>query len=113
MNPMHKYEGKWYFWDETWSDRLGPFNSEKVAKRYIYYYSRELNRKSSMPKYENDAPKEICPICDGKGKVKNLMRTEKSRGWIKKPRWIICITCMGIGLVDWITFILKQKGEAR
>jgi len=31
----------WFFWDETWSNEHGPFNTEKEARQalddYIYY----------------------------------------------------------------------------
>ena len=31
-------DGKWYFWDETWSDPLGPFKSEEEARRRLMWY---------------------------------------------------------------------------
>jgi hypothetical protein len=42
-NPVHKFEGKWYFWIETWADRIGPFDSEKKAERELKKYIRQLD----------------------------------------------------------------------
>jgi len=37
--PVHEHEGRWYFWDEVWANRHGPFKSEEEAagqcKRYL------------------------------------------------------------------------------
>ena len=38
MNPIHEENGKWYFWDETWAHRMGPYDSrEKVEKEFKSY----------------------------------------------------------------------------
>lgn len=31
-DPIHEHEGKWWFWDETWSDRHGPYDSKERAE---------------------------------------------------------------------------------
>ena len=43
-DPVHRdgVDGRWYFWDETWADRLGPFATEEVARRRLYEYALEL-----------------------------------------------------------------------
>ena len=33
---------KWYFWDETWSNRYGPFDSKEEADNHIEEYSDGL-----------------------------------------------------------------------
>lgn len=42
-NPVHQdSNGKWFFWDETCSDKLGPFDSEKKANEYLIKYCDEV-----------------------------------------------------------------------
>ena len=40
--PVHRYNGEWYFWDETWSERLGPYRHLKEAKDALSKYCRAL-----------------------------------------------------------------------
>ena len=35
-------EGMWYFCDETWSDTLGPYDSEFIAREWLNRYVKEL-----------------------------------------------------------------------
>ena len=44
VSPVHKdsEDGKWYFWDETWADRIGPFDSYKEASDACTKYGEEL-----------------------------------------------------------------------
>ena len=37
-DPVHEEDGKWYFWDETWSERHGPYNTEEEARAAIKDY---------------------------------------------------------------------------
>lgn len=39
-DPVHKgsLDGKWYFWDETWGERQGPFETEEIARREMKWY---------------------------------------------------------------------------
>ncbi|MEK7654002.1 MAG: hypothetical protein AAB345_01820 [Patescibacteria group bacterium] len=32
-NPVHERSGLWYFWDETWKQECGPFNTYSEAGR--------------------------------------------------------------------------------
>jgi hypothetical protein len=41
-NPIHEEGGRWYFWDETWSNRHGPYPSEVVANEELNKYVRYL-----------------------------------------------------------------------
>ena len=36
-NPIHEAEGKWWFWDETWTYRQGPFDTEEETKKELGY----------------------------------------------------------------------------
>jgi len=42
-NPeiVHKYLDEWYFWDETYSERYGPYESEEEAIRKLDQYYHE------------------------------------------------------------------------
>jgi hypothetical protein len=42
-DPLHMHGGKWWFWDETWADRHGPYPSRPVAKAALIAYCKELN----------------------------------------------------------------------
>jgi len=41
IDPVHELEGKWYFYNETLSDRMGPFDSEEVAREAFGKYCKE------------------------------------------------------------------------
>ena len=41
---MHKDEEGWWFWDETWSDRVGPFTTEGEARSTLGKYYDFLER---------------------------------------------------------------------
>jgi len=42
MNPVHEHNGKWFFWDETWTECHGPFESEEEANTACERYAREV-----------------------------------------------------------------------
>ncbi len=35
-------EGFWYFWNETWSDAEGPYDSEFIAREWLHRYLNQL-----------------------------------------------------------------------
>lgn len=38
-DPVHRAEdGLWYFWDETWANRDGPFSDEAAAREALAKY---------------------------------------------------------------------------
>lgn len=41
-DPLHIHEGKWWFWDETWSERHGPYLTRTGAKHALDKYCREV-----------------------------------------------------------------------
>ncbi len=45
-DPIHEEAGQWYFWDETWSERLGPFDTEEIARNKLKAYCERLNREN-------------------------------------------------------------------
>jgi len=54
-NPVFQDDdGKWWFWNETWSDKYGPYESkERVAKALYTYCIYELGiSKEEMKDYE-------------------------------------------------------------
>jgi hypothetical protein len=42
-DPVHEKDGKWYFWDETWGDWFGPYDSEVEAREKLSAYGRWLD----------------------------------------------------------------------
>ena len=48
MNPVHKCDGKWYFWLETWNNKIGPYNTKEEAKEALTRYCKvELGYKNN------------------------------------------------------------------
>jgi hypothetical protein len=43
-NPIHQYKEKWYFWNEIWVYRIGPYDSEEIAKEKLDEYFEFLNK---------------------------------------------------------------------
>lgn len=37
-NPIHRINNKWYFWNETWSERHGGFPSREVCEQKLKEY---------------------------------------------------------------------------
>lgn len=35
---IHEEGGKWYFWDETWADRCGPYESREQCQKALHDY---------------------------------------------------------------------------
>ena len=46
LDPVHNEEEKWYFYEETWSHRYGPYDTEQTARdelaRYCLYLDGKL-----------------------------------------------------------------------
>lgn len=39
MEPIVEKDGKWYFWNETWSDLEGPYNTKVEAQAGMREYA--------------------------------------------------------------------------
>ena len=39
-DPVRLEDGRWYFWDEVWSQRYGPYGSEEEARSELELYCR-------------------------------------------------------------------------
>lgn len=44
MNPICKYDGKWWFWNEIWTERLGGYDSKEEAERELDKYCEFLDK---------------------------------------------------------------------
>jgi len=42
QNPVHYWETAWWFWDETWGYRYGPFPTKEKAKGECEKYGNFL-----------------------------------------------------------------------
>ena len=43
MDPIHQQEdGKWYFYDETWADTLGPYDTKEECEAALHKYAETL-----------------------------------------------------------------------
>jgi hypothetical protein len=45
MDPVHEHDAKWWFFDETWADEHGPYDTEKQAREELALYSAHLQPK--------------------------------------------------------------------
>ena len=41
MDPIHQYKDGWYFWDETWTFRHGPYSGYYHARVVFNWYCKE------------------------------------------------------------------------
>jgi hypothetical protein len=49
-DPVHvDADGKWYFWEETWADKQGPFATEDEARTACTAYTRVLTGEDEAP----------------------------------------------------------------
>lgn len=44
-DPVHEFKGMWYFWNETWDHREGPFVTEQQARDACDRYTIWLEEK--------------------------------------------------------------------
>lgn len=44
MDPIHEEAGRWYFWDETWANRHGPFPDRAAASSALHAYCEYLDK---------------------------------------------------------------------
>lgn len=44
---IHKERGKWYFYNETWTHRAGPFDTEQEATEKFEIYCKEHLREET------------------------------------------------------------------
>lgn len=42
LDPVHTGAEGWYYWDETWAERHGPFESEHEARMSLAEYAKFL-----------------------------------------------------------------------
>lgn len=43
-DPVHEDDEGWWFYDETWADRIGPFSTEGEARCHLGKYADFLDR---------------------------------------------------------------------
>jgi len=55
-NPVHQHEGEWWFYDETWSNRIGPYINEEEAQQACVKHAEMLNQERPFHFF--------CPNCE-------------------------------------------------
>lgn len=65
-DPIHEYKEKWWFWDETWSERIGPYDTEAEANLALSSYISQLSEQHDGLIYYK---KQLCLLCIGIGCV--------------------------------------------
>lgn len=57
-DPVFQMDGLWFFWDETWAHKYGPFRTEQEARKQLGdYYDNVLD--GNMTYRENMAEKDL------------------------------------------------------
>ena len=41
-DPVHEHDCKWWFWDEIWTDRIGPYDTKEEAIAACKRYAKEV-----------------------------------------------------------------------
>lgn len=41
-DPVFEENGEWWFWDEIWVDRLGPYPTEEKANKELKRYCEDV-----------------------------------------------------------------------
>lgn len=41
-DPIHEEKGQWWFWDEVWCDKLGPYSTRVAAQQACEEYARNF-----------------------------------------------------------------------
>ncbi|QIG70215.1 hypothetical protein EVB87_115 [Rhizobium phage RHph_N28_1] len=55
-DPVHEYRGGWYYYDETWANRTGPYPTREAATGAWKSYAEYLDGSDdNMRKYWNYA----------------------------------------------------------
>lgn len=42
LDPVYEYQGLWWFWDETWANRYGPFYTKQDAQTALSEYCQHV-----------------------------------------------------------------------
>lgn len=88
----NKKDNKWYFYNETWSDVYGPYNTEKDAEFHLNKYGKLLRESISddcvncnkCMDFGNDL---FCTAIKGMHKLLYPYRNEDDIICYKKPEW--------------------------
>ena len=117
-DPIHEHEGKWYFWDETWTERMGGYTEREKAERELVRYVDWLTTHPNDEEFEWEEEEEQptippqCDRCEDKKFLKACLKCADSErpGWILLPHdvtldgqpkpdylreWKICPDCKG------------------
>lgn len=58
IDPVHQENGSWYFWDETWAYRYGPYESKEKAREMLENYAVLLSTDMNFTKGLDNGQKE-------------------------------------------------------
>lgn len=98
-SPLHEESGEWYFWDETWTHRHGPFATRALACNALddhaywldtgYVRGNENGLTERIDILGGPLPKlpkvELCPECKGRGEVLDFMHYNPCSRGCSKP----------------------------
>lgn len=101
-SPVHEHEGQWYFWDETWADRLGPFDTREDASDALADYCEQLNLEGD----ENN----VTPLTESQMFEKSFQRPKNFFMLSASLQWAID---KELGILDWNAENLTDEEKAR
>lgn len=110
-DPVHQdRSGEWFFWDETWCDRIGPYDSREAATSALARYCKEyLNGDKNLSSQSKINGLRIGACCNHsyecisccKDNPKAAMETSKHQAFLLAGMLILMLGCtfvFGFGL---------------
>ena len=101
-SPVHEHEGQWYFWDETWADRVGPFDTREDASDALADYCEQLD-------YQSDE-KNVTVMTESQLFERSFYRPKNFFMLSAPLQWAID---KKLGLLDWNVKNLTDEEKAR
>lgn len=43
-DPVHQFNGEWWFWDESYMCRFGPYSTKEEAQEGVFLYCKYLDK---------------------------------------------------------------------
>lgn len=109
-SPVHEHEGKWYFWDETWGNRLGPYDTRDEAADLLADYCAELDFEMENGEYSRIHPEHR--LSEAEMFKKSFERPTNYFKLSASEQWAID---KDLGILDWkaewLTYAQKVQFE--
>ena len=117
-DPVHQEEGKWYFWEETWADKQGPYETEAEARSACEAYARTLAGEAGALIHTCETEPD-CAACDADANPQHpargpdaLFATEVKRDIMSLPASNECMLVPVALMRDLRAYLNEDQDEA-